>query len=199
MRHMVRERECHAVTPRLFIEVTPGIRQALELLAQASIDLLDEIDAPADGLEADPDFEVTFDDDEDTHDAEEDEDENDLGWSEFPGGTTFGHGEAKDEDFVAPETSGGLIPPPEPGAVVWPSFDRAAQRALFDPRIARRPEVSRCGGGHPIPPFPHGAPDRPALRIGDEMQRLTLALAALDARRRRAARPKHSSRSNRAR
>lgn len=49
---------------RLFIEVTPGIRRALESLAEASVALLGEIDAPPD----DPD------------DEEEDETEGDDDW-----------------------------------------------------------------------------------------------------------------------
>jgi hypothetical protein len=188
---MVRERESHA--SRLFIEITPGIRRALEMLAEASIDLLNEIDAPLDGLEVDPDFELLAEDDEDggdaedlgeddedTHDAEPEEGNADLGWPESTVASVVGD-PGCDDDFVTPETSGGLMQPANAGAVVW----RAAQRALFDPRLARRPKATRCGGDHPIPPFPHEAPDRPALRIGDEMQRLTLALAALDARRRR--------------
>lgn len=47
--------------PAVFIEVTPSIRRALELLATASIALLDEIDAPTDDREDDGDLE--FDDD----------------------------------------------------------------------------------------------------------------------------------------
>jgi hypothetical protein len=43
---MDRERESHV--SRLFIEVTPRLRHALELLAETSTTLLDEIDAPAD-------------------------------------------------------------------------------------------------------------------------------------------------------
>lgn len=46
MRHMDRERERCA--SRLFIEVTPRLRRALELLAETSSALLDEIDTPAD-------------------------------------------------------------------------------------------------------------------------------------------------------
>lgn len=66
MNSMVRERETHV--SRLFIEVTPGIRRALELLAEASITLLDEIAAPTDDredggdLEFDDDFEATCED-----------------------------------------------------------------------------------------------------------------------------------------
>jgi len=66
MNSMVRERESHV--SRLFIEVTPGIRRALEHLAAASIALLDEIDAPAEDLE-DPDDEHP---DEDGDDAADD-------------------------------------------------------------------------------------------------------------------------------
>lgn len=48
---MVRERRSHV--RRLFIEITPGIRRALEVLATASADLLDEIDTPPDSLDDD--------------------------------------------------------------------------------------------------------------------------------------------------
>ena len=69
MRHMDRERE--SSVSRLFLQVTPEMRRALEHLAAASIALLDEIDAPAEDLE-DPDDE---DPDEDGDDADFEDDD----------------------------------------------------------------------------------------------------------------------------
>lgn len=150
MNSMVRERDTHV--SRLFIEVTPGIRRALELLAEASITLLDEIDAPVDGLEADEDFEITHEDDEDGDDAEmEHAEPNDDG----------------DEDFVAPDTTGGFF---RNGDLSLEQ--RAVQRALFDPRIALRGSRGRFV----IPAFPHESADRPRLYIDEEIRRLNAVL-----------------------
>lgn len=71
MRHMDRERE--SSVSRLFLQVTPAMRRALEHLAAASIALLDEIDAPTEDLE-DPDDEDP-DEDGDDADTEPDDDE----------------------------------------------------------------------------------------------------------------------------
>lgn len=195
MRHMDRERE--SSVSRLFIEVTPAMRRALELLAEASITLLDEIDAPVDELEADPDFEWLAEDDEDGHDAELEADEPDLGWTEdgWIGGPSDWTGNGHDEDFVAPETSGGF---PRGGELLYEQ--RAAQKALFDPRIARRDgrdrfeiidgpdgrrrryEGDRFGA---LPAFPHDPPGRAAFFIDGELRRLWAELAAKPKRGRR--------------
>lgn len=183
-----------AVPPqRLFIEVTPGIRRALELLAEASITLLDEIDAPVDGLEADEDFEVTFEDDEDGDPGEDVGDgEPDLGWGNEPQlcGVNHAAGDASDEDFVEPETSGGFSRDPE-----LPRDRRAIQRALFDPRIASRQGVSAImtTGGYryysvQIPRFPHEPPDRPKFHLDHEMWRLRKEIADIAGRRQRSRR-----------
>ena len=58
---------------RLFLQVTPQMRRALEHLAAASIALLDEIDAPTEDLEG-PDDEDP-DEDGDDADTEPDDDE----------------------------------------------------------------------------------------------------------------------------
>ncbi|NLH81777.1 MAG: hypothetical protein GX458_13145 [Phyllobacteriaceae bacterium] len=190
MNSMVRERESHV--SRLFIEVTPGIRRALELLAEASITLLDEIDAPVDELEADPDFEWLAEDDEDGHDAEPEEDEPELGWTEDGqiGSPDDWTGSGRDEDFVEPETSGGF-----PRAAPRPYEERAVQKALFDPRIARRGmDAHRAAWTNPagdilgfarIPTFPHDLPGRSACVVRDEIRRLNMELWPKVAKRRR--------------
>ncbi len=177
------------VHPAVFLAITPEIRRALELLAEASIALLDEIDAPVDELEADPDFEYLAEDDEDTHDAEPETDEHDIGWTAETGDTGRPNdwsGGGEDEDFVAPETSGGF----ETGGEL-PYADRARQKALFDPRLDRRIgrdrvefvegpdgrkwryEGDRFGK---LPAFPHDPPDRPAFMVREEIRRLNAAL-----------------------
>lgn len=177
MNSMVRERGSHV--SRLFIEVTPGIRRALELLAEASITLLDEIDAPVDELEADPDFELTREDDEDggddedSHDAEPEEEDRDLGW------TVEGQigGDDSDEDFVSPETSGGF-----PHGAEVPHRLRVNQKALFDPRISLRGSRGRFV----IPPFPNESVGRARFYIDEEIRRLSRHLAKSGQRARRA-------------
>ncbi len=167
------------VHPAVFLAITPEIRRALELLAEASIALLDEIDAPVDELEADPDFEYLAEDDEDTHDAEPETDEHDIGWTAETGDTGRPNdwsGGGEDEDFVAPETSGGF----ETGAEL-PFEQRAVQKALFDPRIARRGSVGRFA----IPTFPHEAPGRARLYVDEEIHRLRRQMAAAMPKRKR--------------
>jgi hypothetical protein len=174
---MVRERESHV--SRLFIEVTPGIRRALELLAEASITLLDEIDAPVDGLEADPDFEHLGEDDEEGGDHEPDlgwttegrvlgadDREPDLGWTNDGDGT----GTDADDDFAAAESSAGF-----PRVTIGEWGPRAAVKAKFDPRLAARPQGGK-GYGNPIPPFPHDPPGRPTFYVDEEIRRLNAAL-----------------------
>ena len=175
---MVRERESHV--SRLFIEVTPGIRRALELLAEASITLLDEIDAPVDGLEADEDFEITHEDDEANGDHEpnfgwtvdgkvigaDDDREPNLGWTVDGDGS----GTDADDDFAAAESSAGL-----PRVTIGEWGPRAAVKAKFDPRLAARPQGGK-GYGNPIPPFPHDPPGRPPFYVAEEIRRLNAAL-----------------------
>ena len=178
MNSMVRDRESHV--SRLFIEVTPGIRRALELLAEASIQLLDEIDAPVDELEEDPDFELECEDEGAQSDDEgiDDGPEPNLGWN--VDGVFTGNDDGE-EDFVAPETSGGYGTD-----TTWMDGDeRSAQRALFDPRIGRRPPRSEnwWKGNNPIPPFPHERADRPAFHIEAEIRRLNKALVPVAAKR----------------
>lgn len=158
MRHMDRERE--SSVSRLFLQVTPEMRRALELLAEASITLLDEIDTPTedredvgddeptlgwhhpfrdiphtagptDDREIDDDFEDLAEDDEDTHDAELEEDEPDLGFCE--GAQFVGNIHYDEDDIVAPETSSGLV-----RFEFYGREDRAAHYAQFDPRLDRR-------------------------------------------------------------
>ncbi len=149
MNSMVRERKSHAVP--LFIAVTPEIRRALEMLAEASISLLDEIDAPADALEPVGDDEPSLgwtstargvvvpdtgtDDREfDDSDLEEDdaaeiddpgedggEEEPDLGWT--VDGSNLGEGEV---DFLPPEASGDFN-----RADYASEFNNVAQKAAF--------------------------------------------------------------------
>lgn len=191
MNSMVRERESHV--SRLFIEVTPGIRRALELLAEASITLLDEIDAPVDGLEADEDFELECEDEGAQCDDEGDpggDHEPDLGWNvdgEYTGEW------AADEDFADPETSSGF---PRGGDLDFAV--RSQQKALFDPRISRRGadpnrttwtnSTGDVFGFGRIPPFPHERPDRPAFHIEAEIRRLTSELRPKLAKRNKARR-----------
>ncbi len=176
MNSMVRERDTHV--GRLFIEVTPGIRRALELLAEASITLLDEIDAPTDEIEADPDFEE-YDDAEDDDPGEDNADA-----EPFLGRTVDDatHGDDADQDLVDPETSAGLPPPPYRSPE-----EEAAQRATFDPRLGLRPEIRADWWRHtnPIPPFPRDALGRPAIYIDDEMRRLRRELAAMAPKRKK--------------
>lgn len=181
MNSMVRERESHV--SRLFIEVTPGIRRALELLAEASITLLDEIDSPVDDLEEDPDFELECEDEGAQCDDEGDPGtdlEPNLGWN--VDGVFTGHDDG-DEDFVAPDTSAGYGTD-----TTWMDGDeRSGQRALFDPRIGRRPSRSEnwWRANNPIPPFPHERADRPAFHIETEIRRLNRALLPIAVKRRR--------------
>ena len=189
------------VHPAVFLAITPEIRRALELLAEASIALLDEIDAPVDGLEADGDFEVGFEDDEDTHDAEPETDEHDIGWTAETGDTHCPNdlgGGGEDEDFVAPETAGGF----EAGGELSYA-DRARQKALFDPRLAHRDgrdrvefvegpdgrkwryEGNRFGK---LPAFPYDPPDRPAFMVREEIRRLNHELGTKKRRTRKGVR-----------
>lgn len=202
MRHMDRERESSA--SRQFLQVTPEMRRALEQLAAASITLLDEIDAPVDGLEADEDFEVTFEDDEANGDHEpnhgwsndggclfgpDDDREPNLGWTN-DGDTTGGDA---DEDLAGAETSGGfpLRTKRDPAAI-------AEAKARFDPRLALRPEPPpREWIEHPnglrfapgawtsptIPAFPQDAPGRAACITRDEIRRLNNELTKARVRR----------------
>ncbi len=195
MNSMVRERESHV--SRLFIEVTPGIRRALELLAEASITLLDEIDTPVDELEADPDFEYLAEDDEDGGD-----DEPSFGWSN-EGGCIFGpdderepnlgwtndgdpSGDDADEDLVASESSGGF-----PARIATDHATITEVKTRFDPRLGLRPESpKREWTEHPnglrfspgawtrptIPVFPHDPPGRAAFFVSDEIRRLNREL-----------------------
>lgn len=184
MNSMVRERDTHV--SRLFIEVTPGIRRALELLAEASITLLDEIDAPVDEHEADPDFEYFAEDDEDGHDEEDEADEPDLGWT-IDGRVTHG---GDDDDIVAPETSSGLIK-----FEFGLGGDRAAHCSLFDPRLDRRGasnrttfenEFGRFSRGK-IPAWPQDLPNRPVFFIEEELRRLRRELVTQPQKRRKKA------------
>lgn len=180
MNSMVRERATHV--DRLFIQVTPGIRRALELLAEASITLLDEIDAPVDELEHDPDFEHECEDEGAQCDDEgiDDDPEPLLGWN--VDGVFTGHDDGE-EDFVAPETSGGY----GVGSTWMDGAERSAQRALFDPRIGLRPPRSATWwkANNPIPPFPHERADRPAFHVEAEIRRLNKALVQGAAKKRR--------------
>lgn len=113
MTTMVRERKSRV--PTLFIPVTPELRRILALLVEAGIDILDEIDRPTEGLEADADFEeaeATEDDDpaeEDDPPEENQDDEGerdgdaDLGWpnESFGSGIHFTGAGNDEEDFVA--------------------------------------------------------------------------------------------------
>jgi len=162
--------------PAVFLAITPEIRRALEMLAEASISLLDEIDRPVAEFEADEDFEVTREDEEDGGD-----DEAELGWTED--GQVGGHqgweGGGEDEDFVGPETSGGF---PRNGELLYEY--RAEQKSLFDPRLAARPKSERGWGSHPIPPFPHDPPGRTAFYVDEELRRLRREMKAGQAVRR---------------
>jgi hypothetical protein len=190
MNSMVRERDTHVSC--LFIEVTPGIRRALELLAEASITLLDEIDAPVDGLEEDPDFEITHEDDEANGDHEpnfgwtvdgkvigaDDDREPNLGWT-CDGDMT---GEDVDEDLAAAETSSGF-----PARLPQAPEKTLAARAAFDPRLAARPvpearDWTDLGDGRriaygrfrapSIPRFPHEPDTVLPFVMAREMARL---------------------------
>lgn len=168
--------------PAVFLAITPEIRRALELLAEASISLLDEIDAPTDDLEEDPDFELECEDEGAQSDDEgiDDDPEPNLGWN--VDGVFTSHDDG-DEDFVAPETSGGYGTD-----TTWmDGTERSAQRALFDPRIGRRPNNGENWrkANNPIPPFPHERVDRPAFHVEAEIRRLNKALLPIAARRRR--------------
>ena len=194
--------------PAVFLAVTPEIRRALELLAEASIALLDEIDAPVDNLEWDSDFEILNEDDEANGDHErnlgwstdgcvfgpDDEREPDLGWTN-DGDTT---GEDADEDLAGAETSGGLPP-----RVTHDFAEITAARAIFDPRLAARPALEvrewEDNGTGPrfsfgpsrrssIPAFPHEQAGRPAFHVEMEIRRLNRALLPLVAKKRKAAR-----------
>lgn len=183
MNSMVRERDTHA--SRLFIEVTPGIRRALELLAEASITLLDEIDAPVDGLEDDPDFELECEDEGAQCDDEGNDDDPEPNLGRNVDGEFTGNYDGE-EDFAAPETYGA----PNIGSISMDGTERSALRALFDPRIAARPSYGR-GWGHPIPPFPHERIDRPAFHIETEIRRLNKMLLPTVAKKRRHSRNGH--------
>lgn len=144
---MVRERP--SLAPRQFIEVTPGIRRALELLAEASIQLLDEIDAPTEDLEED-DPEEDADVDEDGHDAE-------MEWG--------------DSTLTLTDTSRGYA---FAASICFQWNDALAWRESFDPRLARRPAPG-CTIPYArriLPTFPHEPADRPPLNLPGELRRL---------------------------
>jgi hypothetical protein len=182
--------------PAIFLAITPEIRRALELLAEASIALLDEIDAPVDGLEADEDFEPIGEDDEENGDHEpnfgwtidgkvigaDDDREPDLGW------TSDGDpsGDDADEDLVAAESSGGF-----PARIATDHATITEAKSRFDPRLGlRREPPQREWTEHPnglrfapgaridamIPPFPHEPPGRAQFYVCEEIRRLNAAL-----------------------
>ncbi len=202
MRHMDREGDTHV--SRLFIEVTPGIRRALELLAEASITLLDEIDAPVDELEdegndepclgwandgrgvlmrfssaddreVDDDFELECEDEG----AQCDDEGFECDLEPNLGGL---EGDDADEDLVAAETSGGF-----PARVARNGVGLAKAKARFDPRLASRPDNGKdwWRANNPIPPFPHDPPGRAPLDVEDEIYRLNKALRQRTAKRER--------------
>ena len=142
----------------LFLEITPEIRRALALLAEASISLLDEIDAPTQDLEEGGDDEpslgwVTDDrgcliscastddrelecEDEgaqcDDEGAADTDLEPNLGWT-LDSRCDGGDGE---DDIVAPETSGGFR------SFGWRSPEEwTAAKCAFDPRLLARPKL----------------------------------------------------------
>ena len=165
-------------SPPFFVEITPEIRRALELLAEASISLLDEIDRPLVELETDADFELECEDEGaqcDDEGATDTDLEPRLGW------TLDGRCDG-DDDIVAPETSGGF---PSDG---WRSSEEwSAAKATFDPRLLARPNLARDlsdpadtlryvgwvkSGVRRIPSFPHESPNRPAFVLANELARL---------------------------
>ncbi len=134
MNSMGRERGSH--DSRLFLEVTPGIRRALELLAEASIALLDEIDAPdedlEDGLDDEPSTWLENFAARSSDKCEDDDREPDLGWTNDGDRS----GTDADDDFAAAESSSGLP------RVTVSHRRRAAVKVKFDPRLALRPGPS---------------------------------------------------------
>lgn len=193
MNIMDRERRSHA--RRTFIEITPGVRRALEALADASIELLDEIDAPAEGLEDGGDEEPT------------------CGW------TT---GEAEAGAYVAGLDEGEDDDPAEDGhdaELEWPDStltlantgggfglasmvcaggeDDMRMREAFDPRLALRPVAPAPWRPGVYPRFPHEPADRPAFDLYGEIRRLRRVAVDAKTRKRRQrgrSRPSVSSR-----
>lgn len=168
-------------SPPFFVEITPEIRRALELLAEASISLLDEIDRPLSELETDADFELECEDEGaqcDDEGAADTDLEPRLGWL-LDGRCDGDDGE---EDIVAPETSGGFPPNGWRSSEEW-----SAAKGAFDPRLLARPNLARdlsdpadnrryvawvSSGVRRIPPFPFESPNRPAFVLASELERL---------------------------